>query len=80
MTISSGQVECRPDAIRIRALRLIDVTKAVGVSRATVWRWVQSDPTFPKPFKLNGSVTVWDEAEVHGWLQAKMAERGGANV
>lgn len=37
------------------------------VSPATVWRWVR-EGKFPKPFKLGESVTVWDAAEVDGFI------------
>lgn len=37
------------------------------------------DPTFPKPFKMEGSITnVWIESEVDEWINAQI-EKGRAN-
>lgn len=58
-----------------RALRLPDVTRLLGVSRATVWRKVKSDSSFPKPFHLSDRITCWDEAEIRGWISHQMARR-----
>ena len=42
------------------------------VSPATVWRWVH-ERTFPKPFKLGESLTVWNLADVEAFV-ARCAE------
>ena len=57
------------------AIRLPRVCQLTGASRATIWRLVQIDQTFPKPFKISAGVTCWDEGEVLEWLKSKMAER-----
>jgi predicted DNA-binding transcriptional regulator AlpA len=54
-----------------RAIRLPEVCRLTGASRASVWRRVHDDPDFPKPFKLSAGITVWDESDVFGWLAAK---------
>jgi prophage regulatory protein len=37
------------------------------------------DPTFPKPFKMEGSITnVWVESEVLSWIES-VIEKGRAN-
>lgn len=54
-----------------RAIRLPEVCRLTGASRASVWRRVHDDPNFPKPFKLSAGITVWDESDVFGWLAAK---------
>jgi predicted DNA-binding transcriptional regulator AlpA len=54
-----------------RAIRLPEVCRLTGASRATVWRRLHDDPDFPKPFKLSAGITVWDEREVLDWLVAK---------
>lgn len=56
-----------------RAIRLPRVCELTASSRATTWRRVQQDPTFPRPFKLSPGVTAWDEAEVVAWIEAKKA-------
>ncbi|HUX30536.1 MAG TPA: AlpA family phage regulatory protein [Thiobacillus sp.] len=58
-----------------RAIRLPRVCEITASSKATTWRRVQSDPTFPKPFRLSPGVTVWDEAEIIFWLESKKALR-----
>ncbi len=42
-----------------------------GVHRTTVWRWLKSDPTFPKPVKLTPGCTRWKLSEVEIWESAK---------
>jgi predicted DNA-binding transcriptional regulator AlpA len=54
-----------------RVIRLPEVCRHTGQSRATIWRRVHGDPDFPKPFKLSAGITVWDEAEVLNWLALK---------
>ena len=58
-----------------RAIRLDRVCDLTGASRATVWRWVSNDGTFPKPFNLSPAITVWDEADVLGWIASKKAQQ-----
>ena len=62
-------------------VRLPQVCEMVGVSPATVWRWVSNDampsiPKFPSPFKLGPNSTAWDKAEILDWLDACKATRG----
>jgi len=54
-----------------RAIRLPAVASLTGMSRATIWRRVHDDPSFPKPFKLSAGVTVWREDAIFAWLAAK---------
>lgn len=54
-----------------RAIRLPEVCRITGMSRATVWRRVHDDDAFPKPFKVGPQITVWNEAAVIGWLALK---------
>jgi len=58
-----------------RIARLPRVCERTCASPATVWRWVKSDPTFPKPFRLSKGVTCWDEGEISTWIEAKKAQR-----
>ena len=59
-----------------RAIRLPLVCERTGASRATVWRWAKSDPTFPKPFHLSTAITCWDEGEIQHWIESKKSQRG----
>lgn len=63
--------------------RLIDLAttkKKAGllpVCPATIWRWVHMG-SFPKPFKLGPSVTVWRAEEVDQFIaSAQMASSAG---
>lgn len=61
-----------------RAIRLPELVNISGISRSSLWRKVKTDPAFPKPFKLSEGITVWDEAEVREWIEAKKSMRGAA--
>jgi len=36
-----------------------EVAARYAVSRAAIWRWVKSNPEFPKPHKLSAGTTRW---------------------
>ena len=55
-------------------IRLHDLTRRIGVSKATVWRWVKAG-TFPKPTKFGPHTTVWSVNEVDAWTRARLSER-----
>ena len=65
----------------MKTMRLGDLATVKGktgklpVSPATIWRWVKNG-TFPKPFKLGASTTVWDVEEVDKFL----AQRANVGV
>ena len=59
----------------LKAIRVPRVCELTGASRATIWRLVHSDQTFPKPFKISAAITCWHEEEVVEWVRSKMAER-----
>lgn len=44
----------------------------VGVSHATLWRWIKSDK-FPQPVKLSEGVTAWPVEQVREWLAKRAA-------
>lgn len=43
------------------------------VSRQTVWRWLKTDPTFPKPISLSPGCTRWRLDEIEAWEAARRA-------
>jgi prophage regulatory protein len=57
-----------------RAIRLPSVSNLTGMSRATIWRKIKEDSSFPKPFHLSASITVWKEQEIFDWIASKKAE------
>ena len=47
------------------------VAERYSVSRGTTWRWVKTDPTFPKPIELSPGCTRWRLDDLEEWEQAK---------
>lgn len=45
----------------------IQIARRFGVHRTTPWRWVRSDPTFPRPIILSPGCTRWKLAEIEAW-------------
>lgn len=56
-----------------RAIKVSSVADLTGDSVSTVWRRTREDPTFPKPFKLSPQSTVWNQADILAWIEAKRA-------
>lgn len=48
-----------------------------GVHRSTVWRWANTDPTFPQPVKLSSACTRWKLADIEAWEAVKAAHTHG---
>lgn len=49
------------------------VARRYDVSRATIWRWTNTDPAFPKPIKLGPSITRWRLDELVHWEAGRAA-------
>lgn len=52
------------------------------VNRATPWRWVKSDPTFPRPVPLSPGCTRWRLSALEAWESARSSRSrkgGGAH-
>lgn len=56
----------------IKILRLRDVQTRIGISRPTIYRWLDSDPSFPRPVKIGSRSIGWIESEVNQWLEARI--------
>lgn len=63
------------EAATISAIRLSDVLKRTGLSRATVYRLIRINK-FPKQAKLGERASAWSEAEIDDWIRSKF--EGGA--
>lgn len=52
-----------------RLLRLNDVKKITGLSRASIYRKM-SRGDFPKAVKPSTNVTAWRKSDIDGWIKA----------
>lgn len=57
-----------------RLIRLPEVVKRSGLSRASVYR-AAAARTFPQPRRF-GRTALWVEAEVVDWIERRVAEPG----
>jgi prophage regulatory protein len=55
----------------MQILRVHQVSKKIGLSRATIYRLLKIDPTFPKPQKLAISAIGWQEQDIDAWIASK---------
>lgn len=70
-----------PATTLIRMPELLALTGLGG--RATVYRMLKEDPTFPQPVPLSASTArsapvAWVLGEVQAWIRARIAARGSA--
>ncbi|MBN8978921.1 MAG: AlpA family phage regulatory protein [Rhizobiales bacterium] len=49
------------------------VAERYGVSRGCIWRWVKTDPNFPKPVSLSPGSTRWRVKDLEAWECSKAA-------
>nr|WP_314616154.1 AlpA family phage regulatory protein [uncultured Pseudomonas sp.] len=64
-------------------IRFPEVEAITGLARATVYKRLKDDPTFPRPVPLSnsksrGSPVGFVLAEVQGWVRQRIALRGMA--
>lgn len=58
-----------------RLVRQSAVLERTQLSRSTLYELINGGH-FPKPLKLcGGRINVWPEAEIEGWIAARLAER-----
>ena len=77
----SNRTESAPNA----ACRLKDLLRLTGLSRSTIYGRInknssQYDPTFPKPFPLDGGAQLrgakgWRVHEINAWLDAQSTKQ-----
>lgn len=63
-----------------RLIRMQEVQEMVGVSRSTVYDWINPnsprfDDQFPKPVRLGMNSIAWVYAELECWLMKRLAAR-----
>ena len=55
-------------------LRMAEVTRTVGLSRATIYRLMDKGK-FPRAVTLTGSAVAWVQTEVEAWIAARITAR-----
>jgi prophage regulatory protein len=75
----AGNANRTADTTTIRILRLPDVCRVTGLSRAMIYR-LQGQRKFPESVKLTEHAVGWIASEVEAWLLGRAAaRRGGAS-
>ncbi|OZO01299.1 AlpA family transcriptional regulator [Pseudomonas sp. IB20] len=70
---------------QMRVLRLKQVLDRTGVSRSTIYDWMnvdspRYDSTFPKSLKIGSSAVGWLEESVNDWIRSKMVDASVPSV
>lgn len=58
----------------MRFLRLNDVIAATGLSRSTIYKFMDEE-VFPKTIPLGGRAVAWLESEIEEWMDQRLALR-----
>lgn len=58
----------------MRFLRLNDVIAAIGLSRSTIYKFMDEE-VFPKTIPLGGRAVAWLESEIEEWMEQRLALR-----
>lgn len=53
-----------------RLIRIKEMLKLIGISRATLHRWIKSG-SFPQPKEQNGRALGWTETQYSNWLSTQ---------
>jgi prophage regulatory protein len=65
-----------PTGLAIKLLRLPEVCKVTGLSRAMIYR-LQASQRFPQGVKITAHATGWVEEEVQSWLAYRIEQSRG---
>ncbi|HDR8990312.1 AlpA family phage regulatory protein [Burkholderia vietnamiensis] len=60
----------------MRILRMKQMSERTGLSRATLYVLMSTDPTFPVKINLTARTVGWLEFEVNEWIASRAASRG----
>ena len=55
----------------LRFMRMREVIEMVGVSRATIYRWMDAGD-FPRSIALGGNSIAWSEKSVQEWMESQI--------
>ena len=56
----------------IKLLRVKEVLSRIGISRATLYRWLGQDQSFPRPISLGVNSICFIEEEVNNWIAGRV--------
>lgn len=59
----------------MKILRLVAIQEKLGISKATIYRWMKSEG-FPAPLRLGPRAVGWTEASIDEWLASRPCARG----
>ncbi len=59
-----------------RFLRLADVKEKIGLSRATIYRFMECG-TFPKPVRLGARAIGFLDSDIDAWIASRVELRDG---
>ena len=59
--------------------RYRDVQAYLNLSRTSIYKLIENDPTFPKPFPLTEKLMVWNRVEIEEFA-ASRREKGPART
>ena len=57
-----------------RFLRLPEVLNLVGVTRSTLYRWMEAG-AFPRQISVGGNTVVWVESDVTKWMEDQITKQ-----
>jgi prophage regulatory protein len=58
----------------MKILRLRAVLEKLGISKATVYRWIRTED-FPAPIHLGPRAVGWSEASINKWLAGRQRKK-----
>ena len=61
----------------MKLIRLREVTTKTGRTRSRIYEAIDAG-TFPRPVKIGERAIAFVEAEIDGWIQARIADRDGS--
>jgi len=54
----------------IRLIRMRELRKLIGLSHATIYRYIKNG-NFPKPIKLSERSVAWRLTDIENWIKEK---------